>query len=119
MQLLLTHGVTCLPKYTHVSVHQGQGRTGLSVVALTENSRLFPPSMLTILQDHVCALARRAQFLWALDIAQSSGEVLVHHAANVPLEIGEEDTPGIPLSLYRSLQLDTSLLHLFHGEQHR
>lgn len=45
--------------------------------------------------------------------------MFVHYAADVPLEIGEQDTPGIPLSLYRFLQLDTSLPHLFHGEQHR
>ena len=72
--------------------------------------------MLTIPQDHISALAGRAESLGALDIAQSSGEVFVHYAANVPLEIGEKDTAGIPFSLDRALHLDSGLPHFFHRD---
>ena len=58
---------------------------------------------LSFLRINICALAQGAQSLRALDIAQSSGEMFVHYAAHVSLEIGEQDTLGVLLCLYRSL----------------
>lgn len=72
--------------------------------------------MLTIPQDHIFTLAREARSLGAPDVAQSSGEVFIHDAADVSLEIGEKDTPGVPLSLYRPLRLDSSLPRFLHGD---
>lgn len=67
-------------------------------------------------QQHVSARAGRVLSLGALDIAQSSGEVFIHHTANVPLEIGEKDTAGIPFSFDRALCEDGGLGHVFHGD---
>lgn len=64
-------------------------------------------------QNHIFTLAQGAQSLGATDITQSCREVFNHYAANVPLETGEKNTLGIPLSLYRSLQEDNSLPHFF------
>lgn len=90
------------------------------MAALIGNPSFLPPDMLTVLQHHTFTLTRGGQFLGALDIAQSSGEVLIHYTADVPLEVGEKDTPGIPFCLYRLLLAfghpDVSLLHFFHCE---
>ena len=72
--------------------------------------------MLTIPQWHISTWAGRVLSLGALDIAQSSGEVFIHHTANVPLEIGEKDTAGIPFSFDRALCEDGGLRHVFHGD---
>lgn len=70
--------------------------------------------MLTIPQDHIPAAAGRAQSLGAPDSAQRSGEVLIHHAADVPLEIGKKDTAGIPFSLDGALPLHRGFPYFFH-----
>lgn len=67
-------------------------------------------------QQHISTRAGRVLSLGALDIAQSSGEVFIHHTANVPLEIGEKDTAGIPFSFNRALCVDGGLRHVFHGD---
>lgn len=76
---------------------------------------------LTILEDHIFTVPGGTPSLWPLELAQSSGEVLVHHAADIPLEVGEKDALGIPLGLHWFLpsfgHLDTSLLGFFHGEE--
>ena len=72
--------------------------------------------MLTIPQQHISTRAGRVLSLGALDIAQSSGEVFIHHTANVPLEIGEKDTAGIPFSFNRALCVDGGLRQVFHGD---
>lgn len=106
--------MACLQQiYTCVSALR-ESKNYLSVIASIGSSRLFPHNMLTILQDHISTLAEVAQFLGALDIAQSSGEVFIHYAADVPMKIGENDTPRIPLSLYRLLHLGGMHTHLFH-----
>lgn len=56
----------------------------------------------------------RGSILGALDMAQSHGEVTTHYTAHVSLEIDEH--LGIPLSLYRSLQLNSYLPYFFHSK---
>lgn len=103
--------MTCLQKiYTCLSALKA-AENRLSVIG---NFSLLPLNMLTILQDHIFTLAQGAQFLGVLDIAQSSGEVFIHYTADVPLEIGEKNTPGIPLGLYRPLHLGGTRLYFFH-----
>lgn len=52
----------------------------------------------------------------AARLAQGPAEVLVHHRADVPLEIGEQDAAGVDvLSLWRALFLWTAFFLFYTG----
>lgn len=99
--------------HTESRGHGVTQRAGLSVKA----SSLLT---LTIPEDHIFTGSGGTPSLWPLKLAQSSGKMLVHHTADVPLEVGEKDALGIPLGLHWFLPAfdhpDTSLLCFFHGD---
>lgn len=80
---------------------------------------LLPPT-LTIPEDHIFSMGQGTPSLGSLEVAQSPGEVLIYHTADVPLEVTENDAPGVPFSLYWFLpafgHLYTNLLYFVHCE---
>lgn len=60
-------------------------------------------SLLTRFDSFAALFALPAVGLVLASLAEGTGEVLVHHATNVTLEVGEDDSIGLHLCLYNFL----------------